>query len=118
MKKDGSYKFNIQFPAETEEQILAGELLERRPRQKGILIVEALNAYIKQHPELLRENCKIEIHNRVSFDQEKIENLVKRLVSEYMTANAAAGGNTCRIMDEEEMEDNISQMLDNLNFFQ
>ena len=53
MKKGGSYKFNIQFPAETEEQILAGELLESRLRQKGILIVEALNAYTKQHPELL-----------------------------------------------------------------
>jgi len=118
MKKNGSYKFNIQFPADTEEQILAGELLESRPRQKGILVVEALNAYIKQHPELLRENCKIEIHNQMTYDQKKIEDLVRRLVAEYATANTVSDGVPKIAMDEKEMEDNISQMLDNLNFFQ
>ena len=60
MKRDGKYKFNLQFPSETEEQIRAGELLEKLGHQKSAVVVDALNAYILQHPELLGNSFKIE----------------------------------------------------------
>ena len=43
MKKDGKYRFTLQFSSDTEEQIRAGELLERLGNKKSAIIVEALN---------------------------------------------------------------------------
>ena len=57
------------------------------------------------------------MQKRTAFDQQKIEMLVKKLVSEYMKANEKSEVNNCKPMNEEEMDNNISKMLDNLDLF-
>ena len=42
MKKDGKYRFTLQFPAVTEEQIAVGELLESLGNRKSALVVAAV----------------------------------------------------------------------------
>lgn len=42
MKRDGVYRFNLQFPADTQEHIRVGEVLERLGKRKSSLIVAAL----------------------------------------------------------------------------
>ena len=52
MKRDGKYRFSLQFGSETREQVQAGELLERLGNRKSAVVIAALNAYIAAHPEL------------------------------------------------------------------
>lgn len=59
MKKNGKYRFSLQFPAESEEQIQVGELLERLGNRKSAVIVEALYSFTVAHPELLHSGGKI-----------------------------------------------------------
>lgn len=52
MKRDGRYRFSLQFGAETESQVRAGELLEKLGNKKSAVVVAALDAYLETHPEL------------------------------------------------------------------
>lgn len=52
MKKDGIYRFSLQFGAGSEEQIRAGKLLEWLENKKSQIIVAALNEYMLAYPEL------------------------------------------------------------------
>ena len=98
MKKDGRYRYTLQFGMESEEQIRAGELLEKLGNGKSTIIVAALNEYLDSHPELQAGHCKIE---------EKISEL-------HITGNAV---NTSTSETSEALEDDIAQMLDNLDMF-
>lgn len=118
MKKDGKYKFNLQFPSETEEQIRAGELLEKLGHQKSAVVVEALNSYILQHPELLGNSFKIEIHSNPAFDRGMLEQLIRDMVTEHFSHLKATEPGILMQMDENNIEADISQMLDNLDLFQ
>ena len=61
MKKNGKYRFSLQFGTETEEQVQAGELLEKLGNRKSQIIVAALNEYMISHPELQNPHCKVEV---------------------------------------------------------
>ena len=52
MRKDGKYRFTLQFGADSEDQIRVGELLEKLGNRKSMIIVSALSDYINAHPEL------------------------------------------------------------------
>lgn len=54
MKRDGKYRFSLQFGSETNEQVQAGELLERLGNRKSAVVVAALNAFLAVHPELAK----------------------------------------------------------------
>ena len=62
MRKNGKYRFTLQFPAETEEQIRAGELLERLGNRKSAVIIAALDEYLQAHPALQNPKCKVEVN--------------------------------------------------------
>lgn len=117
MKRDGKYKFNLQFPSETEEQIRAGELLEKLGHQKSTVVVEALNAYILQHPELLGNSFKIEIHSAPAFDKGMLEQLIRDMVTEHFANMKVEIPGIPVQMNESNIEADISQMLDNLDLF-
>ena len=54
MRRQGVYRFSLQFPGDTEERVRAGELLERLGNRKSAVVVAALNQYLDQHPQLPR----------------------------------------------------------------
>ena len=117
MKRDGKYKFNLQFPSETEEQIRAGELLEKLGHQKSAVVVEAVNDYILQHPELLGNSFKIEIHSSPAFDKGMLELLIRDMVTEHLSHMKIVGTDNTEPVDESNIAADISQMLDNLDLF-
>ena len=49
MRKDGKYRFTLQFSADNEDQIRVGELLEKLGNRKSTIIVSALSDYINAH---------------------------------------------------------------------
>lgn len=130
MKRDGKYRFSLQFPDTTGENRMVGELLERMGNRKSPLIVDAVREYLLNHPELQEGDCKIEISVTPMEIPENLENLIRQLVEErialYCQENSAAypSGEDMRKEEMKQMEssdsleEDISQMLDNLDFFQ
>jgi len=115
MKAGGKYRFNLQFPAETEEQIQAGELLERAGNKKSAIVVDALREYLQNHSELLELGSKIKIQTTLCYDKFEIEQLIRKTVAEFLHRESETVGTMTL---EDDMDDEIAQMLDNLELFQ
>ena len=49
MKKDGKYRYSLQFGMGTEEEIRAGDLLENLGNRKSKVLIAALNENIANH---------------------------------------------------------------------
>lgn len=67
MKKDGKYRYSLQFGSQSEDEVRAGELLERLGNKKSIVVVAALNDYIASHPDLENPYCKIEVRTESGY---------------------------------------------------
>lgn len=115
MKKDGIYRFSLQFGANTEEQIRAGELLERLGNKKSQIIVVALNEYMAVHPELGHRDCKLEIKSSPAYDEEYIKQVIEDILQQKF-GNMQMENNTEMI--QENIAYDISQMLDNIDLFE
>ena len=120
MKKGGKYRFSLQFGSDTEEQIRAGDLLERLGNKKSHIIVAALNSYIDLHPELTGDDSIIKVEVRKSYDRDTIEKLVLEIIDKrYGYDGTIHHGliNESAIDDKISIEDDISAMLDNISVF-
>lgn len=117
MKRDGVYRFNLQFPADTQEHIRVGEVLERLGKRKSSLIVAALGEYLDRHPQWETPEVRIKIEQQSALTREKLEELVRRLVEEKLTVLPRSRREPSPVVGEEADSD-ISQMLENLELFQ
>ncbi|MFT3951704.1 MAG: hypothetical protein QM689_07185 [Oscillospiraceae bacterium] len=121
MKKDGKYRFSLQFSSDSDAQVQAGELLERLANKKSAVVVSALTEYLDRHPELQNPDCKIQISVASgSLHQEKIEQMIRTIVEEKIaalqidrTAVTSEG-----VADAVSMDDDVSRMLCNLALFE
>ena len=77
MKKDGKYRFSLQFGADSEEQVKAGELLERLGNKKSAVVVAALNDYLNSNPDLQDTHCKIEVKLTSGYNRDGIEEIIR-----------------------------------------
>ena len=119
MKKDGKYRFSLQFNSDTEEQLQSGELLERMGNKKSHLVIAALNEYIESHPELKNQNCKVEIKLTSAYDQAKIEQMIQNVVEQRLAGMQISGiQDNSKNNQQEALEEDIAKMLDNLDMFQ
>lgn len=120
MKKDGKYRFTLQFGADLEEQIRVGEFLESLGNKKSTVVVDVLNSYLLSHPELQTAHCKIEVKVTSNYDQDKMEQIIRQIVEERISKMQLVETRAEASQEEirETMEDDIAQMLDNLDLFQ
>lgn len=119
MKKDGKYRYSLQFGSQSEEEVKAGELLERLGNKKSIVVVAALNDYIASHPDLGNPYCKIEVKTKSGYPRNGIEEMVRTIVEEKLR-DLAIGGTPAETAKEttDMLEADVAQMLDNLDLFQ
>ena len=117
MKRDGVYRFNLQFPADTQEHIRVGEVLERLGKRKSSLVVAALGEYLDRHPQWETPEVRVKIEQQSAMSREKLEELVRRLVEEKL-ASLPVSSQKADPAVEEEPDSDISQMLENLELFQ
>lgn len=117
MKRDGVYRFNLQFPADTQEHIRVGEVLERLGKRKSSLIVAALGEYLDRHPQWETPEVRVKIEQQSAMSREKLEELVRELVEEKL-ASLPVSSQEADPAVEEEPDSDISQMLENLELFQ
>ncbi len=76
MKRDGKYRFSLQFSDDTAEGRKAGELSESYGNRKSMIIVAALNEYIDAHPELKQKNCSIRVSVTPLASLDELEQMV------------------------------------------
>ena len=118
MKKDGKYRFSLQFSDKTEENRMVGELLERMGNRKSTLIVDAVREYLVHHPELQEGDCKIEICMTPVGMEERIARYQQKESTACQSGENLQAGESQQMELSDSMEKDISQMLDNLDFFQ
>ena len=119
MKRDGRYRFTLQFGSDSKEKVGVGEFLESLGNKKSAVVVAALNDYLVVHPELQRKHCKIEVKVDSGYSQEKMEQTIRKIVKDQIAKMRLNGIRTETSQDKipETMEDDIAKMLDNLDMF-
>ena len=117
MKREGVYRFNLQFPADTEERIRVGEVLERLGKRKSQLVVAALAEYLDRNPQWETAEVRIKIEQQSTLSRDKLAEIVRQMVEEKLTALPRSRQEPSPVVGEEPDSD-ISQMLENLELFQ
>lgn len=115
MKKNGKYRFNLQFPAETEEQIQVGELLERLGNRKSAVVVAALGEYLTAHPALSDPECRVEIQTTQVVRPDQLQEMIERILEERMGSSDVQ---STEMQGNVDITGDISEMLDNMEAFQ
>lgn len=118
MKKDGKYRFSLQFPAESCDQICVGEFLERLGNRKSAVIVKALKEYLKSHPELKQHDAKIKVQVESEISRRSVEELVRTILDERLAVLALESSNGLISQEgQDALEQDITAMLGNLDMF-
>lgn len=120
MKKDGKYRYSLQFGSDSEKEIRAGEFLERLGNKKSSIIVAALNDYLIAHPELETTHCKIKVTVDSGYDRQFIEKIIRTVVEEKLreVSEKNLPEVFCEQKTSDMLEEDVAQMLDNLDVFQ
>lgn len=136
MKKDGLYRYSLQFPDDSEKRIRAGELLEKLGNKKSAVIVAALNEYLDNHPEFGTETqgLRIRIEQENGISRDKLERLIRTLIQEQLRHTTelplnvqaveksglipSSEGERSNEEMPESLKEDIAQMLANLDMFQ
>ena len=135
MKKDGLYRYSLQFPDDSEKRIQAGELLEKLGNKKSAVIVAALNEYLDNHPEFETQGLRIRIEQENGISRDKLERLIRTLIQEQLQHNTTEPPLKVQTVEEsglipssegersndempEALKEDIAQMLANLDMFQ
>lgn len=134
MKKDGLYRYSLQFPDDSEKRIRAGELLEKLGNKKSAVIVAALNEYLDNHPEFETQGLRIRIEQENGISRDKMERLIRTLIQEQLQHTTEPPLNVQAVEESdlipssegerskeempEALKEDIAQMLANLDMFQ
>lgn len=118
MKKDGKYRYSLQFGMGSKEEIRAGELLESLGNKKSKVLIAALNEYVANHPELESEHCELKVSFR-SVLMELLEMKIRQLVEERLSIPVSPPASK-EIPTEhaDSVSQDIVDMLDDLELFQ
>lgn len=118
MKRDGKYRFSLQFGSETQEQVQAGELLERLGNRKSAVVIAALNAYIAAHPELA-EPAPASVKIDGGIRRDALEQMIRSIIDERIANGQllAGGVETPSIQMQEDLNVDIAAMISNLELF-
>lgn len=118
MKKDGKYRYSLQFGMSSEEEIRAGELLESLGNKKSKVLIAALNEYVTNHPELESERCELRVSYQ-SIPMELLETKIRQLVEERLgSVTTFPQTNTAVPEQVEHVSKDIVDMLGDLELFQ
>ena len=119
MKKDGKYRFSLQFGSETEEEILVGDFLERIGNKKSEFIIPVIADYLLRHPELQPTNVKIAIKFATIFSRNEMEMFIRSIVEERLAELHDLNSRNVQMkVESDAIGEDVVRMLDNLNFFQ
>ena len=119
MKQNGKYRFSLQFKADSNANIAAGELLERLGNRKSA-VVAALNDYISVHPEIAAGATRISVRIESEVKRESLEEMIRALIDEKIAALQMQSNTAPPYIDEQvqgDLSNDIAAMISNLDLF-
>ena len=120
MKQNGKYRFSLQFKADSNANIAAGELLERLGNRKSAVVVAALNDYISVHPEIAAGATRISVRIESEVKRESLEEMIRALIDEKIAALQMQSNTAPPYIDEQvqgDLSNDIEAMISNLDLF-
>ncbi len=117
MKKDGKYRFSLQFDNETEEKRKVGDFLEQLGNRKSAVIILAVAEYLQTHPEITKQDSRIHIQIEPSLSKADLEKLIRSIIDEKLSAVPHTNESTEKDSDSVLNDADIEEMLENLNLF-
>ena len=120
MKKDGKYRFTLQFPAVTEEQIAVGELLESLGNRKSALVVAAVLHFAHAQQSKLSQVLPFTQSRAPRVSRDALKSIVRELLSEDAMAQMP---DTQAPLPADDFQNapqgsELETMLNNLSLFQ
>lgn len=118
MKKDGRYRYSLQFGMSSEEEIRAGEILKSLGNKKNKVLIAALNEYVTNHPELESERCELRVSYQ-SIPMELLESKIRQLVEARLGSVTTSHQTTIAVPEQvEHVSQDIVDMLGDLELFE
>lgn len=120
MFTDNKFRFTLQWGIESEERLVAGQLLEKLGNKKSEFVIMAVSEYIRAHPEVAVPESKVSITVQLTQTNAQLMDMVKGMakaaVEELMagmtvTPVLSASGNSGPSPED------LAAMLDNLDVF-
>jgi hypothetical protein len=121
LRKDDKYRFSLQFGADTEENIRAGELLEKLGNRKSTIVVAALVEYMDRHTEIQEPARRIQVKVTPGIQRERLEEMIRSIVEERLAAFQQPDGSEAPDIPgpmADTLQDDIAEMLGNLDVFE
>ncbi len=118
MKTPDKYRFTLQWGAETEEKIQAGNFLSHLGNRKSEFIVLAITEYLTAHPETNAPGNRPQIVVKPNISPAQLRELVKMMIEEKLPdimLSAKAGGVSGSKQTLENAD--VDEMLKNLDLF-
>ena len=117
MKREGMYRFCIQFGADSEEEIRIGEMLESLGRKKSTVIISALLEYLQNHPEIESDGY----HSRIKVSTVTLssleEQISKMIETKLSTMDFVSVPTQTASEQVKEVSQDIVDMLGDLDLF-
>lgn len=122
MLKDNKYRFHLQWEADTQERIQVGRFLEQLGNRKSIVVVEAVQQYMLEHPEIQLSPSKVVIQVQSSQTEaqilEKLQGMIdasvdRRMANISIVASKPSDDEAAKSLSESVMD----EMLQNLDLF-
>ena len=92
MRRDDTFRFSLQWSADTEEKARVGAFLEQLGNKKSDFIVMAVMEYLQRHPEVSTPGVKIKItYQPVRTEaqmREMVQGMARAAVAELLEGKA------------------------------
>jgi len=111
------YRFTIQWAADSTEKIHIGEALKSIGNRKSRLIVEAVSAYIKAHPESLSPGYKFHYAVEPVLTQNQVEAISDMIDARLANITPVAHNSRNPSNPDAADNDDIGMMVQNLDSF-
>lgn len=123
MRRNDKFRFSLQWSADTQERLQAGELLERLGNKKSDFIVMAVTDYVQRHPDIALPGSKVKITLQATQTREQtlemVRDMTKAALEELLADRSIvlAADSTPSDEDSGPSEKDLDAMLAGLNFF-
>ena len=117
MKKDGRYRFSLQFDTATDERKIVGEFLEKLGNKKSAFIVSAVAEYLRSHPEISIGQADIRIRMEPGVNRKELEEIIRSIINEKYKSPDNYETQQNKEMPRIANDDDLQEMLNNLDIF-
>jgi len=120
VKSADKYRFSLQWSAESEERIQAGEFLESLGNRKSELVILAVTEYLNAHPEISAPGSKLKIVIKPELRMEQVKAMIQTMIEENLSGRVLekwVQNTDDGVSRLAESEADVDEMLKNLDLF-